>query len=120
MHLSLAQIDYPASDVERCVQFFEAIFELPVLFRAGPLAFINLRDVRLYVRPSKDLDDLAKASILYFRTEALESTLSTMESKGVRVHERPKLIATLPDHELWMAFVIDPDGRLIGLMEERR
>jgi len=26
----------------------------------------------------------------------------------------------MPDHELWMAFVRDPDGNLVGLMSEVR
>jgi methylmalonyl-CoA/ethylmalonyl-CoA epimerase len=26
----------------------------------------------------------------------------------------------MPDHELWIAFVRDPDGNLVGLMEEKR
>jgi len=26
----------------------------------------------------------------------------------------------MPDHELWMVFLRDPDQNLIGLMEERR
>jgi hypothetical protein len=26
----------------------------------------------------------------------------------------------MPDHELWMAFLRDPSGNLLGLMEEKR
>jgi len=26
----------------------------------------------------------------------------------------------MPDHELWTAFLRDPDGNLVGLMEEVR
>ncbi len=37
------------------------------------------------------------------------------------LHERdPQLAARMPDHELWIGFVRDPDGNLIGLMEEKR
>ena len=32
----------------------------------------------------------------------------------------PQLAAKMPDHELWTGFVRDPDGNLIGLMEEKR
>ena len=32
----------------------------------------------------------------------------------------PQLAAKLPDHDLWISFVRDPDGNLIGLMEEKR
>jgi hypothetical protein len=30
------------------------------------------------------------------------------------------MVARMPDHELWLAFVKDPDGNLLGLMEEKR
>ena len=30
----------------------------------------------------------------------------------------PHLVAPMPDHDLWMAFIRDPDGHLIGLMME--
>jgi hypothetical protein len=26
----------------------------------------------------------------------------------------------MPDHELWLSFLRDPDGNLVGLMEEKR
>jgi hypothetical protein len=33
---------------------------------------------------------------------------------------RPQLAAQMPDHALWISFVKDPDGNLVGLMEEKR
>jgi methylmalonyl-CoA/ethylmalonyl-CoA epimerase len=30
------------------------------------------------------------------------------------------LAAKMPDHELWLGFLRDPDGNLVGLMEEKR
>lgn len=32
----------------------------------------------------------------------------------------PQLVAKMPDHELWIGFVRDPDRNLVGLMEEKR
>jgi len=31
-----------------------------------------------------------------------------------------QMAAQMPDHELWMGFVKDPDGNTIGIMEEKR
>ena len=28
--------------------------------------------------------------------------------------------STMPDHELWIGFLRDPDGNLVGLLEEKR
>jgi methylmalonyl-CoA/ethylmalonyl-CoA epimerase len=32
----------------------------------------------------------------------------------------PHLVAKMPDHELWMAFLKDPDGNTLALMSEVR
>ena len=34
--------------------------------------------------------------------------------------QRPQLAARMPDHALWTGFLRDPDGNLVGLMEEKR
>ena len=41
-------------------------------------------------------------------------------ARGARNERPPQLEATMPDHELWIGFLRDPDGNLIGLMEEKR
>ena len=39
-----------------------------------------------------------------------------------RVHEHVPMahVAKMPVHELWIGFLRDPDGNLVGLMEEKR
>ena len=41
-------------------------------------------------------------------------------ARGATNERAPQLTAKLPDHELWIGFVRDPDGNLVGLMEEKR
>ena len=43
-----------------------------------------------------------------------------MVGRGAADERGAELTARMPDHEVWIAFVRDPDGNLIGLMEERR
>jgi len=50
----------------------------------------------------------------------IKASVATFRSRGVEFIGEPHLIAKMPDHELWMAFFRDPDGRLIGLMSEVR
>ena len=40
--------------------------------------------------------------------------------RGATFVDQPHLIARLPDHELWMVFLRDPDEHLLALMAERR
>ena len=41
-------------------------------------------------------------------------------ARGAANERAPQLTAKMPDHELWIGFVRDPDGNLVGLMEEKR
>jgi methylmalonyl-CoA/ethylmalonyl-CoA epimerase len=38
----------------------------------------------------------------------------------VKTEGEPRLIARMPDHDLWMAGFRDPDGNLMELMSEVR
>lgn len=59
-------------------------------------------------------------SILYFRATDIEKTHAAMLERGA-VNERvPQLAAKMPDHEPWLSSIRDPDGNLVGLMEEKR
>jgi len=42
-----------------------------------------------------------------------------LKSRGVSFEQEPELVAQMPDHELWMAFLKDPDGNMLALMWEK-
>ena len=49
----------------------------------------------------------------------LFETHAAIVARGAKDERAPQLAAKMSDHELWTAFVRDPDGNLVGLMEER-
>jgi predicted enzyme related to lactoylglutathione lyase len=59
-------------------------------------------------------------SILYFKVQGIEAVYQAIVDRGAARERAPQLAARLPDHELWIGFVRDPDGNLIGVMEEKR
>lgn len=117
--LDLVQIDYPSTDVDRMVHFFTEVLGRPLLFRAGPFAFVDLGAVRLYIRPIPDTDSLARGSIIYLNTDDVDKEIEVLAKRGAEVHDAPHKVADLPTHVLWIGFIRDPDGSLIGIMEER-
>ena len=58
------------------------------------------------------------AATLYFRVADVTATLELLESRGATVRERPEIVFGTDDYDLWLAFVNDPDGNIIGLMRE--
>jgi len=59
-------------------------------------------------------------SILYFKVAAIDAVYAAVVSRGATAEHEAEFTARMPDHELWIAFVRDPDGNLVGLMEEKR
>ena len=59
-------------------------------------------------------------SILYFSVTDIENCHAEMIARGATNERTPALAAQMPDHELWTGFLRDPDGNLVGLMEEKR
>jgi catechol 2,3-dioxygenase-like lactoylglutathione lyase family enzyme len=113
----LGQISYSVSDVARTTAFFRDVLGVPFLFSPGPdMAFFDLWGTRLFVESGGS--EPGTNSVLYFRVGSIEACYTALEGK-VDFFDAPHLIATLPDHELWMFFIRDPDGQLIGFMEER-
>jgi methylmalonyl-CoA/ethylmalonyl-CoA epimerase len=60
------------------------------------------------------------STCVYFRVPDIERAHAGLQARGLAFEDGPKLIARMPDHELWMAFFRDPDGHLLALMAEKR
>ena len=58
--------------------------------------------------------------VLYYRVDDINAAWQDVLAKGAQPGNAPHMIAKMPDHELWLAFVRDPDGRMVSLMSEVR
>lgn len=117
----IGQIAVVVADVTVAKRFYTEILGLKFLFDAGPnLAFVAAGDIRLMLTTPQGAGEVGKNSVLYFRTSALDSLYTQAVERGAKPERAPQLAAKMPDHELWIGFVRDPDGNLVGMMEERR
>jgi predicted enzyme related to lactoylglutathione lyase len=118
---AIGQIAITVSNVATAKQFYTEILGLTVLFDAGPnLSFLAVGSIRLMLTTPQGSGEPGRNSILYFKTQGLDDLYQSIVTRGAQAEREPKLTAKMPDHELWIAFVRDPDGNLVGLMEERR
>jgi predicted enzyme related to lactoylglutathione lyase len=117
----IGQIAIVVSDVARATEFYRDVLGLNFLFAAGSnLAFLTAGGVRLMLTTPQGAGEVGKNSILYFKVDDLSATHAAILARGARNERAPALTAKMPDHELWIAFVRDPDGNLVGLMSEVR
>lgn len=116
----LGQIAVTARDLDRATAFYRDTLGLPFLFRAPNLAFFDCAGVRLMLGIPEGAAFDHPGSILYFTVGDLDAAYAALAARGVAFTDRPHLVATMPDHELWMAFFTDSEGNTLALMREVR
>lgn len=117
----IRQIAITVSDVEAALGFYRDALGLTFLFQpAAQLAFLDAGGIRLMLTTPQGAGAVGANSILYFTVQDIASTQATLVARGATEERPPQLAARMPDHELWTGFLRDPDGNLVGLMEEKR
>ena len=123
MNVSLHQVAQHAHDLNRAVEFYEDVLGLRKIARFDPpgLAFFDLGSGRLLLEAD------APSSLVYLQVDDLETTVESLESKGVTIVGPPHRIFVdedgqfgEPGVEEWMAFITDSEQNTIGLVERRR
>lgn len=115
----IGQIARTVGSADRAEAFYGATLGLRKLYRFGDLVFFDCAGVRLMLSPPENGGPVpADQAIIYFRVPDLALVVAELRAKGVAIVAEPSLTAPMPDHDLWMAFLRDPDGHLVGLMME--
>ena len=118
---TIAQIALTVSDVDTALGFYRDLLGLELLFRAGlNLAFLNADGVRIMLSTPQGAGKVGANSVLYFKVSDIETTHARIVAAGAHSERVPQLAATMPDHELWLSFLRDPDANLLALQEEKR
>ena len=84
------------------------------------MAFFDCPGVRLMLAIPENHELDHPASIIYYRVENIEAVHKALASRGVKFEAEPHVVATLQDHDLWMAFFRDSENNLLALMNEAR
>ena len=117
----IGQIGVRINDLERAVAFYRDVLGLRLLFQAPPgLAFFSCGSVRLMLSGAEAPEHDHPGSVIYYVVDDLAASWSAVTGRGAEAVSEPHLIAKMPDHDLWMAFVNDSEGNLLGLMSEVR
>jgi catechol 2,3-dioxygenase-like lactoylglutathione lyase family enzyme len=115
----IGQIAVAVKDLGKAVAFYRDALGLPFLFEAPPhLAFFDCGGVRLMLTLPEKPEYDHPASVIYFKVRNIQETTTVLKSRGVSFESEPHLIARMPNHDLWMAFLRDPEQNLIGVMSE--
>ncbi len=115
---ALGQIAVTVSDVARAIAFYRDALGLRFLFEYPNLGFFDCGGVRIMLSGS---DQFAPSDnfALYFKVADIQSAYRELAGRGVTFEQEPRLIARMPDHDLWIAVFRDPDRNMLALMCEK-
>jgi methylmalonyl-CoA/ethylmalonyl-CoA epimerase len=118
VHLNdIGQIALTVRDLGRAKNFYQNTLGMKFLFDAGTMAFFQCGAVRLMIGLSEESAPVG-GTILYFKVSEIQKVHDALKEQSVEFIQPPHLVARMPDHDLWMAFLKDPEGNTIGLMSE--
>ncbi len=113
----VGQIAITTVDLERSKSFYRDRLGMTPLFDAGNMSFFQCGETRFMIGASETAGPPG-GTILYFKVANLHSAHAHLAAEGVEFIQEPHLVVKMPDHDLWMAFLKDPDGHVLGLMSE--
>ncbi len=115
---TIRQIAVNVKDVERATAFYRDTLGMKFLFQFPGLAFFDAGGVRLMLSKPEDPRFDHATSILYYRVDDIAGAHRTLEARGVRVEEEPRLVAPMSDHDLWISSYRDSEENYFALMSE--
>lgn len=114
----IGQIAINVKELERAVEFYREVLGLRYLFEATGMAFFECGDVRLMLSPPSSPEYDHPGSIIYYRVGDMEAAHARLVEASAQVVQAPHVVHRTDAYELWMAFVQDPEGNLLALMQE--
>lgn len=115
---NIGQISIIVKDVERATAFYRDVLGLRLLFTAPSMAFFDCGGVRLMLGTASSPELDHPSSILYFRVADIHAGHKRLVERGAEIVAPPRLIAPMPDHDLWMTAFKDAEGNIHQLMSE--
>jgi methylmalonyl-CoA/ethylmalonyl-CoA epimerase len=119
---ALHQVAQRSTDLERSIAFYRDVLGLPFVAKFDPpgLAFFDLGNTRLLLEAG------GHSAVLYFAVPDIDAAYATLLERGVTFDAVPHLVhrdddGTFGDagDEEWMAFLRDPDGNVVAILERR-
>lgn len=114
----IGQIAINVRDVPKAVAFYRDVLGLTFLFELPTMGFFDCGGIRLMLSKAESPEFDHRASLIYYLCDNIQQTYESLVQNNVDVVSEPRLVAPMPDHDLWMAFFRDPDQNTLALMSE--
>lgn len=115
---SIGQIAIVVHDLPKAVEFYRDKLGLRFLYEFPGLAFFDCGGVRIMLSFPENAEFDHPASILYYKVADINQAWRVLEARGVKLEHEPHVVARMPDHDLWICAIRDPENNLVELMSE--
>ena len=88
------------------------------LFNARQLLFFQCGSICRLMLSKPEKPGLVDGTIVYFRVLDLETAYAELTGKSIIFLESPRLIAKMPEHDLWLGIFKHSEGNFVSLMSE--
>ncbi len=116
------QVAQRATDFDATTAFYAELLGVEPVATFDPpgLAFFDLEGIRLLMNRN------APSALIYLPVDDIDAAVAGLREKGVEITSEPHVIFEHDDDTLgpagtdeWMAFFTDPEGSMVGLVEQR-
>lgn len=114
----IRQISVNVKDLERAKRFYRDTLGMRFLFEAPNLAFFDADGVRLMLGKAERPEFDHPGSVIYYFVADIVGAHKSLVEKEVTVEHEPRLVAPMPDHDLWISFYKDSEENYFALMSE--
>lgn len=114
----IGQIAVNVKDLARAVAFYRDVLGMRFLFEVPKMAFFDCGGIRLMLGIAEEARFDHPASIIYYDVGDIAGTAELLKSRGATFESEPHEVADLGDRVLWLAFLTDTEGNVVGLMSE--
>jgi methylmalonyl-CoA/ethylmalonyl-CoA epimerase len=117
----IRQIAVPVIDIVEATRFYREVLGMRHLFDAPPqLSFFDCGGVQLMLSGPEGggKDAETQHPILYYDVADIKATHSKLTAAGAATIQAPHMIARMGGREIWIGFVSDGQGNMVGLMSD--
>ncbi len=116
---TLGQVAVTVRDLETMTAFYRDTLGLRFLFSAPPgMSFFDCDGIRLLLGRGDDEARPNAGTVLYFQVGDITEAHRLLAARGVTFVHPPHRAHADERHELWLAFLRDPEGNVVALMSE--
>ncbi len=117
----IRQIAIPVTEIVEATRFYRDVLGMRHLFDAPPqLSFFDCGGVQLMLSgpAASGKDAETQHPILYYDVADIKATHAKLSAAGAATIEQPHVIARMGGREIWIGFVSDGQGNMVGLMSD--